>query len=181
MSTTSKSEFEKLLSTNTPGGEKWRESVAFRKANKDWLSISADIALKAMDEMDRQGIKGSELAIRMGVSPQQVSKILKGRENLKLETIAKLNKALGVKIVTILAEDEMVVKNDMTSLLKMLTPEILKQHITMNLQQVSQKKPEVKVSDQPTIEQDFSFASGYVNVASKISPKARESNYATAA
>lgn len=112
--TSSKTEFENLLSA--PQDEKWREIVEFRKANKEWLSLSSDIALKVMDEMDKLGIKGNDLAKRMGVSPQHVSKILKGRENLKLETIAKLNEALGVKLVTILEEDEIVIKNDMRSI-----------------------------------------------------------------
>ena len=53
MSTTSKSEFEKLLSP--PKEEKWREVAEFRKTNADWLNLSADIALKVMDEMDKQG------------------------------------------------------------------------------------------------------------------------------
>ncbi|MEP0368398.1 MAG: helix-turn-helix transcriptional regulator [Cyclobacteriaceae bacterium] len=179
MSITSKAEFEKLLSP--PKEEKWREGAEFRKANADWLNLSADIALKVMDEMDKQGIKGTELAARMGVSPQQVSKILKGRENLKLETIAKLNQALGVKIFAIPSEHEIIVKSDMNSLMKMLATEMLKQHIKMNLRQVSQKKQEVNIPERPAIEQDFSFASGYVNVASKISSKAGESNYAMAA
>lgn len=179
MSTTSKTEFEKLLST--PGEEKWKESVTLRKANKDWLNLSADIALKVMDEMDKQGIKGNELAARMGVSPQQVSKILKGRENLKLETITKLNNALGVKLVTILAEDEVVVKNDMTSLFKLLTTQLETQHIKMKLAEVSQRREEVKVSVQPTVKQNFPLTQGYVKVVVKSGTKAGELNYAMSA
>ncbi len=178
MSTTSKKEFEKLLSS--PIEEKWREVVEFRKANSGWLNLSADIALKVMDEMDKQGIKGTELASRLGVSPQQVSKILKGRENLKLETIAKLNQALGVKIFVIPSENEIVVKNDMKSLMKMLATEMMKQHFKMKLQEVSQKKQEVKVPERPAIVQDYS-TSGYVKVSSKANPKAIESNYSMAA
>lgn len=177
--TTSKAEFEKLLST--PKEEKWRGGVEFRKANKEWLSLSADIALKVMDEMERQEIKGNELAVRMGVSPQQVSKILKGRENLKLETIAKINQALGVKVVTIIAEDEMVVKNDLNSLMKMIATEMVKHHFTKKLQEVTQQPKEVKVSDQPSIEQDFSFSSGYVTPKSKVRTRSGEINYEMAA
>ncbi|WP_421889765.1 helix-turn-helix domain-containing protein [Marinoscillum sp.] len=173
---TSKSEFEKLLSA--PKEERWRGEVEFRQANKEWLSLSADIALKVMDEMDKQGVKGRELATRMGVSPQQVSKILKGHENLKLETIAKLNQALGVKIVTILAEDEIIVKNDMKSLIR-LTKEILEQNIKLNLRDVSQRKQEVKVPKQPVIERNFSFK--HENAPLKVNVKAGESNYAKAA
>jgi transcriptional regulator with XRE-family HTH domain len=35
----------------------------------------------------------------LGVSPQYVSKILKGSENMTLETIAKLEDALGVNLI----------------------------------------------------------------------------------
>jgi transcriptional regulator with XRE-family HTH domain len=42
-----------------------------------------------------------ELAERIGVSPQQVSKIVKGNENLTLETISKLEAALGVPLIEV--------------------------------------------------------------------------------
>lgn len=130
MNTTSKIEFEKLLST--PREEKWKEAVEFRKANKDWLKISAEIALKVMDEMDKQGIKGNELAKRMDVSPQQVSKILKGREKMNLETISKLNNALGVKLITILQEDEIVVKKNELNSLKYLEEVVIRSNVKVS-------------------------------------------------
>lgn len=105
----SNKEFENLLSNRQD--KKWREAVEFRKVNKEWLKLSADIALRVLDEMEKIGIKDNELAKRMDVPPQQVSDILKGRENLKLETITKLNNALGVKVIVILKEDEIVIKN----------------------------------------------------------------------
>jgi transcriptional regulator with XRE-family HTH domain len=37
----------------------------------------------------------------MQVSPQQISKIVKGQENLTLETIANLEIALGIKIIDV--------------------------------------------------------------------------------
>jgi transcriptional regulator with XRE-family HTH domain len=45
------------------------------------------------------------LAERMGCSQQYVSKILKGRENLSLETLAKIEDALNLRLVY---EPEMV-------------------------------------------------------------------------
>ncbi len=35
----------------------------------------------------------------MNVSPQQISKIVKGQENLTLETISNLEIALGIQII----------------------------------------------------------------------------------
>jgi plasmid maintenance system antidote protein VapI len=152
-------EFENLLSS--PQDEKWKRMVRFRKANKEWLSMSSEIAMKVMDEMEKQGIKSNELAIRMKVSPQQVSKILKGRENLKLETIAKLNEALGVKLVTILQEDQIVIKNDMSSLMKTIANEI-RQHFTTKLPEVIQHPKEVTAPLKTRIARDFSLTSDYV-------------------
>jgi transcriptional regulator with XRE-family HTH domain len=46
-----------------------------------------------------------DAAERMGCSQQYVSKILKGRENLSLETLAKIEDALNLRLVY---EPEMV-------------------------------------------------------------------------
>nr|WP_083188164.1 helix-turn-helix transcriptional regulator [Prosthecochloris sp. CIB 2401] len=54
-----------------------------------------------LDALHEKSMTQKELAVSMGVSPQQVSKILKGTENLTLETISKLERALGVIILTV--------------------------------------------------------------------------------
>ena len=84
------------------------EKVAWRKANKVWLRKSADIALRILDALEDLGWNKARLAEEMGVSPQQVSKYVKGEENFKLETICNLEKALGVDLITILQADEEV-------------------------------------------------------------------------
>lgn len=88
----------------------WKEKVEWRRANKDWLQKSADIALRILDALDELCWNKARLAEEIGVSPQQVSKYVKGEENFKLETLCKLEKVLGVELVTILQEDEEVVK-----------------------------------------------------------------------
>lgn len=57
----------------------------------------------------------SELATKVGVSPQQVSKIVKGKENLSLETITKLEAALGINIISILEANKTTVTASKTS------------------------------------------------------------------
>ena len=42
-----------------------------------------------------------DLADMMGVSPQQVNKMVRGSENLTLETISKVEKALGIQLMEI--------------------------------------------------------------------------------
>jgi ribosome-binding protein aMBF1 (putative translation factor) len=90
--------------------ENWMEDVAWRKANKDWLRKSAAIALRILDALDELNWKKAKLAQEMGVSPQQVSKYVKGEENFKLETLCNLEKVLGIELVTILQIDEKVVQ-----------------------------------------------------------------------
>ena len=49
--------------------------------------------------MKYQNISRQELAERMECSPQYVSRLLKGEENLSLETICKLEEALNIAIL----------------------------------------------------------------------------------
>lgn len=90
--------------------ENWIADVAWRKANKAWLGKSADIALRILDALEELNWKKAKLANEMGVSPQQVSKYVKGEENFKLETLSKLEKVLGIELVTILQKEEEVVQ-----------------------------------------------------------------------
>lgn len=88
----------------------WKEKVEWRRANKDWLRKSSDIAFRILDALDEKGWKKNRLAKELGVSAQQVSKYVKGEENFKLETLCNLEKALGIELATVLQEDEDVVK-----------------------------------------------------------------------
>ncbi|MBR4678420.1 MAG: helix-turn-helix transcriptional regulator [Bacteroidales bacterium] len=78
---------------------KWRERVKFRHENKDWLSFSRYIALKMLEKMDAENISQKDLAERLNCSQQYVSKILKGCENLSLETIFKIETALDLVLM----------------------------------------------------------------------------------
>lgn len=79
----------------------WMEDAVQFEKNKDWLDYSAEIALCVLDALHEKRMTQKALAASMGVSPQQVSKILKGTENLTLETISKLERALKIKIVSL--------------------------------------------------------------------------------
>ena len=79
----------------------WRveeERVCYAKS-KGWLQYSRKIAIKVAVAMKQQGLSRQDLADRMGCSPQYISKLLKGTENLSLETICKLEDALNIAIL----------------------------------------------------------------------------------
>lgn len=79
--------------------EKWLQEAKNRQLNKEWQSHSRKIASKILVTLREKGMKQNQLAKIIGVSAQQVNKIVKGRENLTLETIAKLESALEIKLL----------------------------------------------------------------------------------
>ena len=84
----------------------WKQKVEWRKANKEWLKKSSAIAFRILDALEEKGWKQNRLAKELGVSPQQISKYVKGEENFKIETICKLENVLGIELITVLQEDQ---------------------------------------------------------------------------
>ena len=84
-------------SGDTPS--KWREKAEWRNANKSWLRYSQQIAMMMLDKMEELGLTQKSLAERMGCSQQYVSRVLKGTENLSIETISKIESALELEIL----------------------------------------------------------------------------------
>jgi ribosome-binding protein aMBF1 (putative translation factor) len=77
----------------------WKAKAKYRRDNRVWLKRSAAIAVKVLDALKAQGLTQKDLAERLNVSPQQVNKIVKGEENLTLETITNLELTLGIHII----------------------------------------------------------------------------------
>lgn len=79
----------------------WLEETAWRTENESWLTHSFNIAFKVLETLRAKKMTQKELAEQMEVSPQFINKLVKGQENLSLETIGKLSQALGVKLIEI--------------------------------------------------------------------------------
>lgn len=79
--------------------ESWMQEAEQRQENKGWLKHSQKIAIKVLRTLRDKNIKQKQLAEMLGVSPQQVNKIVKGKENLTLETISKIEDALGISLI----------------------------------------------------------------------------------
>lgn len=58
------------------------------------------IAMKILDKMEETGMTQKAMAEKIGCSQQYVSRILKGQENLSLETISKIETALDAQLIT---------------------------------------------------------------------------------
>ncbi|MEE1045409.1 MAG: helix-turn-helix transcriptional regulator [Olegusella sp.] len=57
-----------------------------------------DISIAVYRRMEELGMNQNDLAERMGVDRSQVSRILKGKMNITLRTIARLEEALGFRL-----------------------------------------------------------------------------------
>lgn len=77
----------------------WREQARWRRNNRRWLRYSGYIALAVQKKLEELSLSQKELAERVSCSPQYISKLLKGSENLTLETISKLEEALDLDLV----------------------------------------------------------------------------------
>lgn len=78
---------------------RWRENAEWRMANKSWLRYSQHIAMMMLDKMEKLGLTQKSVAERMGCSQQYISRVLKGTENLSIETISKIEAALEIEIL----------------------------------------------------------------------------------
>jgi len=77
------------------------QNAKFRIENKKWLSYSSNITLRVLAAIEEnEQMTQKALAEIIGVSPQYINKVLKGQENLSLQTIAKLSDALNIELIT---------------------------------------------------------------------------------
>lgn len=90
---------KKLSELASPEPSNWKAKAQYRRDNREWLKRSAIIAIKVLDALKAQKLTQKDLAERLNVSPQYINKIVKGEENLTLETITNLELALGIQII----------------------------------------------------------------------------------
>lgn len=85
--------------SDTPSSWRKEEEKRLKAKSDGWLQYSRKIAIKLAIAMKQQNLSRQDVAERMGCSPQYVSRLLKGEENLSLETICKLENALNISIL----------------------------------------------------------------------------------
>lgn len=90
---------EKFLGLITEKDNSVLKDIKERKANREMLKESQNIAFKVLIRLNELGWSQKDLAEAMKVSPQQINKIVKGTENLTLETQVKLQSVLKIAIL----------------------------------------------------------------------------------
>lgn len=72
-----------------------------RKKNRRTLRKSQEIALTLHYHLRNKGMTQKEFADKLGVSAVYVGKLLRGGENLTLETICKLEEVIGEELMCV--------------------------------------------------------------------------------
>lgn len=79
----------------------FNKRIIERKSDFPWLKYSQQIALEILEILDQKNISQKSFALLLNVSPQAVSKWLQGKENFTIETIQKIENALGINLIQI--------------------------------------------------------------------------------
>ena len=74
------------------------EDAKWRRDNASWLKRSRRVAYAIMDYMQENQFSRNDIAEKLGVSPQYVSKILSGKANLSFKTIFEIEEGLGIEV-----------------------------------------------------------------------------------
>ena len=93
--------FDKISKVVSDVPSKWMEDAEYRIANEDWLNISQKIALKILRYLREINCTSDDLRYTLGITEEKMSNIVKGRENLDLKMIAKIETALCIKIINL--------------------------------------------------------------------------------
>jgi transcriptional regulator with XRE-family HTH domain len=76
------------------------------------LRESQKIAFKVLSKLDELGWSQKILAEKMEVSPQQISKIVSGKENLTIDTQVKIQNVLDIPILASYYEENIINNHD---------------------------------------------------------------------
>lgn len=90
-----------IVKANAVQESAWAKEAAMHRDNWCWMKYSMQIALKVRGRMKETKMTQAALASTIGCSQQYVSLLLKGKENLTLDTIAKLESALEITLLEI--------------------------------------------------------------------------------
>lgn len=100
---TKKEQFKSLVSNEKPKTVRRNKE---RIKNRAMLRESQQIALKVLTKLDEIGWSQRKFANEMGVSPQQITKIVRGSENLTLATQIKIQEILDIPILATYYENK---------------------------------------------------------------------------
>lgn len=90
---------EKFLALVTEKDTTFTKEVEKRIKNAEMLRESQNIAFKVLFRLNELGWSQKDLAEAMNVKPQHINRIVKGKENITLETQIKIQSILNIPIL----------------------------------------------------------------------------------
>lgn len=90
---------ELFLTLVSEANRETEDGILYREEHREWLRESKRIALKVLIALKTKGMTQKELSVQMGVSPQYISKLVRGNENFTLETLVKLQRILQIPLL----------------------------------------------------------------------------------
>lgn len=93
---TNKEKFLELVDAQEQG---WTKEISFILANKETYVQNVDVLLDLITHLKENDISQKTFAEMMGSSPQNINKLLRGKGNLQLKTIRKIEKVLGITLL----------------------------------------------------------------------------------
>ncbi len=82
------------------------QEVEIQQDVKNWVQYSQRIVAVMSERMSELGLTQQMLAEKMNCTQQYISNVLKGRKNMSLETICKIENALDIEIIKGLDSNE---------------------------------------------------------------------------
>lgn len=79
----------------------WMADAAASIENEDEIIAVKKIVLKILRYMEANNLSQKDLAEKLGVSPQYMSKFLHGQEDIKVSTALRYGKILGLNLIEI--------------------------------------------------------------------------------
>lgn len=119
------------------------EFVKYLIENRPWLRASQSIAIKTIFRIKELGWSQKHLAEQLKVSPQYVSKLLSGQENMTLETLVKLQTLLDIPVLATYNEEKV---NELQAKIKRLEKKVsaLKAKLSPEPKPANTQKPRKK-------------------------------------
>jgi len=99
MTANNNDKFNKLIAIHPPS--KWAKKHLERKIQRTWSMDSFTIALNVLTILEEKGWNKTRLAKELDVSTAYITKVVKGKVNFTLESLAKLSSALGEPLINI--------------------------------------------------------------------------------
>lgn len=138
---------EKFLQLVSEEDTKTLSEVRNRIKNRAMLHESKQIALKVLLKLDELGWSQKDLAKALEVTPQQITKIVSGKENLTIETQIKLQNILDIPVLASYYENKMNEMNQWIVTIEKKVEKIVAQEFEYSNNYQSTKVLKLEITD----------------------------------